>query len=60
MMSLGGKLTALVCHPTNIVNKAEELPYLLTDIGTMDMVDSSEVNNPLIFDLNNKSFYSCK
>jgi hypothetical protein len=27
MMSLGGKLTALACHPTKKVNKAEELIY---------------------------------
>jgi hypothetical protein len=32
MMSLGAKLTALVCHPTKKVNKAEELPYLSTNI----------------------------
>jgi hypothetical protein len=60
MTSPGGKLTALVCHLAKNLNKAEELTYLLTDIGTMDMVDSSEVNNPLLFDLNNKSFCSCK
>jgi hypothetical protein len=27
-MSLGGKLTALVCHPNQKVNKAEEQTYL--------------------------------
>jgi hypothetical protein len=32
MMSPGGKLTALACHPTKNVNKAEELNYLSTDI----------------------------
>jgi hypothetical protein len=26
--SPGGKLTALACHPTNRVNKAEELTYI--------------------------------
>ncbi len=31
-MSPGGKLIALVCHPTKKVNKAEELNYLSTDI----------------------------
>ncbi len=29
MTSLGGKLTALACHPTKRVNKAEELTYLI-------------------------------
>jgi hypothetical protein len=29
MMSLGGKLTALTCHLTKKVNKAEELTYTL-------------------------------
>jgi hypothetical protein len=33
MMSLGGKLTALACHPTKRVNKAEELTYLSINIG---------------------------
>jgi hypothetical protein len=33
MMSPGGKLKALKCHPTKKVNKAEELTYLLTNIG---------------------------
>jgi hypothetical protein len=28
-----GKLTALACHPTKKVNKAEELTYLSTNIG---------------------------
>jgi hypothetical protein len=32
-MSPGGKLAALACHPTKIVNKAEELTYLFTNIG---------------------------
>jgi hypothetical protein len=32
MMSLGGNLTALACHPTIKVNKAEELT-LTTNIG---------------------------
>jgi hypothetical protein len=32
MMSLGGKLTALACHSTKRVNKAEELTYLSTNI----------------------------
>jgi hypothetical protein len=32
MMSLGGKLTALACHPTKRVNKSEELTYLYTNI----------------------------
>ncbi len=27
MMSPGGKLTSVACHPTKIVNKAEELTY---------------------------------
>jgi hypothetical protein len=29
----GGKLTALACHPTNQVRKAEELAYLSTKIS---------------------------
>jgi hypothetical protein len=33
MTSLGGELTALVCHLTKIVNKAEELTYLSTNIA---------------------------
>jgi len=33
MTSLGGKLTALACHPTKRVNKAEELTYLSTNIA---------------------------
>jgi hypothetical protein len=31
-MSLGGKLTALACHPTKRVNIAEEVTYLSTNI----------------------------
>jgi hypothetical protein len=33
MTSPGGKLTALACHPTKEVNKAEELTYPSTCIG---------------------------
>jgi hypothetical protein len=33
MTSPGGKLTALACHPTKKVNKAEELTYLSTSIS---------------------------
>jgi len=33
MTSLGGKLTALACHLTIRVNKAEELTYHSTNIG---------------------------
>ncbi len=34
MMSPKGKLTALACHPTKKVNKAEELAYLTPeDLG---------------------------
>jgi len=32
MTSPGGKLTALACHPTKKVNKAEELTYLSTSV----------------------------
>jgi hypothetical protein len=32
MTSPGGKLTALICHPTKKVNKAEKLTYLSTNI----------------------------
>ncbi len=32
MTSLGGKLTALPCHLTKTVNKAEELDYPSTNI----------------------------
>jgi hypothetical protein len=31
-MSTGDKLTALACHPTKKVNKAEELTYLFSNI----------------------------
>jgi hypothetical protein len=33
IMSLGDKLTALACHPTKRVNKAEELTNLSINIG---------------------------
>jgi hypothetical protein len=33
MTPLGGKLTALACHPTKKVNKAEELTYLSANIA---------------------------
>ncbi len=33
LKSLGSKRTALACHPTKGVNKAEELTYLSTNIG---------------------------
>jgi len=33
MMSPGGELTALACHPTKKVNKAEQLTYLSTRIA---------------------------
>ncbi len=33
LTSLGDKRTALACHPTKGVNKAEELTYLSTNIG---------------------------
>jgi len=32
MTSPGGKLTALACHPTKKLNKAEELTYLSSNI----------------------------
>jgi hypothetical protein len=32
MTSVGGRLTALVYHPTKKVNKTEELTYLSTNI----------------------------
>jgi len=32
MMSPGGNLSALACHPTKKVNKAEQLTYLSTKI----------------------------
>jgi hypothetical protein len=37
MMSLGGKLTALLHHQTKKVNKADELTYLSTNIGCYDI-----------------------
>jgi len=40
--SPGGKLTALACHPTKRVNKAEELTYLSTNIGFSLKSNSSE------------------
>ncbi len=38
VMLPGGKLTALVCHPTEKVNKAEELTYLSTNTGLVDVI----------------------
>jgi hypothetical protein len=35
MMALGGKLTALACHPTKRADKAEKLTYLSSNIGIM-------------------------
>jgi len=35
IMSPGGNLTALSCHPTKKVNKAEELTYLSTNIASI-------------------------
>jgi hypothetical protein len=34
MMSFGGKLRALACHPTKYVNKAEEPTFLSTNIDS--------------------------
>jgi len=36
--SRGGKLMALVCHPTKKVNKAEKLTYLSTNIDTLSVL----------------------
>jgi hypothetical protein len=33
MMSPGGKLTALACHPMKKVNKVEQLTYLSKTLG---------------------------
>ncbi len=41
MMSLGGKLTAVACHLTKYVNKAEEQTYLPTNIGMTDFITIS-------------------
>jgi hypothetical protein len=37
MTSPGGKLTALACHLTERVNKAEELIYLFINIGLFNI-----------------------
>ncbi len=42
MMSLGGKLTALVCHPTKYVSKAEKPTYLSTDIAYWQKLEKAE------------------
>jgi hypothetical protein len=42
IMSPWGKLTALACHLTQRVNKAEELTYLSTNIGHI-----SKQKNPI-------------
>jgi hypothetical protein len=42
MTSLGGKLTALACHLTKRINKAEELTYLSTNIGKYKKVICTE------------------
>jgi hypothetical protein len=38
--SFWGKLTALACHPTKIVNKAEKLTYLPTSIAAKHFIIS--------------------
>jgi len=38
MTSPWGKLTALACHPTKWVNKAEELTYLSTNINKHSII----------------------
>jgi hypothetical protein len=40
-MSTRDKLTALTCHPTQNVNKADELTYLSTNIGAFKNVNKS-------------------
>ncbi len=44
MMSLGGIVTALACHPTKKVNKAEELTHLSLniDFGYVDVLFVSD------------------
>jgi hypothetical protein len=43
MTSLGGKLTALACHPTKRASKAEELTYLSTNIVKKDQIPSIQI-----------------
>jgi hypothetical protein len=43
MTSPGGKLTALACHPTKKVNKAEELTYLSTNIDLITSIPFSKI-----------------
>jgi hypothetical protein len=50
MTSPGGKLTALACHPTKRVNKAEELTYLSTNNGcNQAMFISNEKSKKKVF-----------
>jgi hypothetical protein len=44
MMSLGGKLTALVCHPTKFVNKAVLFEQRYLPLRGADWKSSSETN----------------
>jgi hypothetical protein len=39
---LGGKLKALACHPTKIVNKAEELTYLSTNMVPINVLGNTK------------------
>ncbi len=45
MTSLGGKLTALACHPTIRVNQAEELTYISASIA--NPIDVFRAKDPI-------------
>jgi hypothetical protein len=59
MMSPGGKLTALVCHPTKKVNKTKELTHLSTNIGQYVMRLFQPLNS-LVVDRNLWLILLCK
>jgi hypothetical protein len=58
IMSPGGKLTVLACHPTKKVNKAEYLTYLSTTIGATYVVTKLSIqdNSGLIMSCTSKCY----
>ncbi len=51
-MLLGGKVTALVCHLTKKVNKAEELTHLSLNID-FAYLNGCSVDSPIYYSLTN-------
>jgi len=48
LMSLGRKLTVLVCHSYKKVNKAKELNYLSINIGMLVKSDKTKSGNTFV------------